>query len=37
MAPSPLVVAWSGTNPDPLIRSFIHIAAEIYRPALRPR
>jgi len=35
MAPSPLVVAWSGVNPDRLIRSFIHIAAEIYRPTPR--
>jgi DNA-binding transcriptional LysR family regulator len=30
MPPSPLIVAWAGANGDPLIRSFIEIAAAIY-------
>ena len=33
MPPSRLVVAWRSTNASPLIRSFTHIAAAIYRPA----
>lgn len=32
MPPSPLVVAWVGASPGPLIRSFARIAADIYRP-----
>ncbi|MBO3750035.1 LysR family transcriptional regulator [Streptosporangiaceae bacterium NEAU-GS5] len=28
MPPSPVVIAWAAANDDPLIRSFIHIAAE---------
>lgn len=32
MPPSPLVVAWIGASPGPLIRSFARIAADIYRP-----
>jgi DNA-binding transcriptional LysR family regulator len=31
MPPSSLVVAWTGANPSPLIRSFVQIAATIYR------
>lgn len=33
MPPSPLVVAWNSTNSDPLIHSFIRVAAAIYRPS----
>jgi DNA-binding transcriptional LysR family regulator len=36
MPPSHLVVAWTGTNPGPLIRSFAQVAATIYRPARTP-
>jgi hypothetical protein len=32
MPPSRLVVAWTRNDANPLIRSLIHIAAEIYRP-----
>jgi DNA-binding transcriptional LysR family regulator len=32
MPPSSLVVAWAGTDPSPLIRSFVRIAAAVYRP-----
>jgi hypothetical protein len=28
--PSRLVLAWPGTNPSPLVRSFVRIAAEAY-------
>ncbi|MGF6882880.1 DNA-binding transcriptional LysR family regulator [Nocardia sp. GAS34] len=35
MPRSPLVVAWSDANSDPLIRSFIRVADAIYRPAGR--
>jgi hypothetical protein len=31
MTPSRLVVAWSKTDANPLIRSFIQIAAAVYR------
>ncbi|MEU1980504.1 LysR family transcriptional regulator [Nocardia sp. NPDC019395] len=34
LPPSPLVVAWNSTNRDPLIHSFIRVAAAIYRPSL---
>ncbi len=30
--PSRLVLAWPGSNPSPLVRSFVRIAAEVYRP-----
>ncbi|MDT8910697.1 LysR family transcriptional regulator [Amycolatopsis sp. PS_44_ISF1] len=30
MPPSPLVVAWCGTDPGPLIRSFAEVAASVY-------
>ncbi|QKG21952.1 LysR family transcriptional regulator [Actinomadura verrucosospora] len=32
MPPSRLVVAWAGEDPDPLIRSFVRIAAALFRP-----
>jgi DNA-binding transcriptional LysR family regulator len=32
MAPSPLVVAWVGTDPGPLVRSFVGIAVATYGP-----
>ncbi|HEX3789121.1 MAG TPA: LysR family transcriptional regulator [Pseudonocardiaceae bacterium] len=31
MPPSRLVVAWAGGNPSPLVRSFVQIAAGLYR------
>jgi DNA-binding transcriptional LysR family regulator len=31
MPPSKLVVAWTGKDPSPLIRSFVRIAATVYR------
>ncbi|MFJ7204193.1 LysR family transcriptional regulator [Streptomyces sp. NPDC098789] len=31
MAPSRVVAAWTGTDPDPLIRSFVRIATAAYR------
>jgi len=33
MPPSRLVVAWNSTNANPLIHSFAHLAAAIYRSA----
>jgi hypothetical protein len=36
MPPSRLVVAWTSTNPGPLIRSSAQIAATVYRPARTP-
>ncbi|PSL56453.1 hypothetical protein B0I31_103202 [Saccharothrix carnea] len=30
LPPSPLVVAWAGTDPGPLVRSFARIAATVY-------
>ena len=33
MPPSRLIIAWNSTSVNPLIRSFTHIAAGIYRPA----
>ena len=30
--PSRLVLAWPGPNPSPLVRSFVQIAAGVYRP-----
>jgi hypothetical protein len=36
MPPSRLVVAWTSTNPGPLIRSFAQIAATVYRQARTP-
>ncbi|MBO2458754.1 LysR family transcriptional regulator [Actinomadura violacea] len=32
MPPSRLVVAWAGEDPGPLIRSFVQIAAALFRP-----
>jgi hypothetical protein len=32
MPPSRLIIAWNSTGTSPLIRSFTHIAAGIYRP-----
>jgi hypothetical protein len=31
MPPSRLIIAWNSTSANPLIRSFTHIAAGIYR------
>jgi DNA-binding transcriptional LysR family regulator len=31
MPPSSVVIAWAGTEPSPLIRSFVRIAASVYR------
>jgi hypothetical protein len=31
MAPSRVVAAWNGSDPNPLIRSFVRIATAAYR------
>ncbi|GAA2154069.1 LysR family transcriptional regulator [Actinomadura napierensis] len=36
MPPSRLVVAWSGADPGPLVRSFARIAAALFRPEAAP-
>jgi hypothetical protein len=33
MPPSRLIIAWNSTSANPLIRSFAHIAADIYHSA----
>ena len=37
MPPSHLVVAWNSAGPSPLVRSFVQIAAALYRPAVASR